>query len=128
MSGFDVYRPMASWGFSFNRMSNDLITWHCASPIDGNQSEKEIEIWKANEILGMDNEEIRPMVTTNTSDQQQQQKCFIRNFLLLINTMYSVKLCILSTTYIFEASYPCFLSQSVDCTKLDGQVMRDLTE
>ena len=36
----DAYRPMSSRGFSFNRMSNDLITWQCAAPVDGNQSEK----------------------------------------------------------------------------------------
>ena len=27
-------------GFSFHRMSNDQITWHCAAPMDGNQSQK----------------------------------------------------------------------------------------
>ena len=55
--------------FSFNRMSNDLITWHCASPMAGNQSEK--GNWNPERKWNTGNRQWghKTLVTTYTSDK-----------------------------------------------------------
>ena len=95
---------------------------------------REIEIWSCQGILGLDNKANGRMTSSLRKDffenrqataLQHKYRCCIDNFFL--DSLIQQN-CVYFQQLIFDTSYPCFLSQSGDCTKLASLAMRDLTE